>query len=797
MCNSIACAILLELYLVFHTTNGHLHHSTSQNFPNLTTTEYETQSKTNISRCQDKEGICVPRVQCPAHFYTDFNHKECDVSTSRRGVCCRTGQNHTDIELVIKQRSSHLEKLDTSFLRTVVEDGFLEASALRVKEIELLGLEKPPTISTGSPSFSHFRNRRVLNDLPEVITLANRALEIALATRAFKKSRGLSNKELEWNMIPHLKDPLLKLTCPPSIRCPPLPEKHRRIDGTCNNLMNARWGAQLSPFSRLLPPSYEDGIWMPRLSIKTNLPLPSPRLISTSLFVDADAPSQEYTSMLSYFGQFISHDITFSVDITFVNGKAISCCTEDGSSVLPPKYSHYACMPIEVPRNDPFFAKYNVRCMNFVRSMLVPRENCGLGYAQQLNKITHFIDASLVYGSNAKEMLDLRTFKGGRLKNFKDYGRELLPLAKKHDSCLTMEKGSACFDAGDVRTNQVINLVALHTLFLREHNRIASRLEELNPHWNDEDLFWEARRILIAKLQVIVYKEFLPCLLGETTMEDFGLNLSQDETYSYSYDPKVDPSVTNEFSAGAYRFGHSMIDGLLKIYGKSKMEEMISLPEVMFQPARLRKWEFLDEVLTTLSTEPVQKVDHFISEALTRYLFKAGNPFGLDLAAINIQRGRDHGLRPYNDYRQLIGLSRIGDFNEFGTEIGNILDYLYSTVDDIDLWVGGLLEPKEPDGGILGPTFREIVADQFSRLKKGDRYFFENDPKTNPGYFTLEQLSELKKISMARIICDNSDGILLVRQAPNAFKMPGVYGNEFVNCDSPQIPSVDLIYWSD
>lgn len=61
---------------------------------------------------------------------------------------------------------------------------------------------------------------------------------------------------------------------------------------------------------------------------------------------------------------------------------------------------------------------------------------------------------------------------------------------------------------------------------------------------------------------------------------------------------------------------------------------------------------------------------------------------------------------------------------------------VYATVDDIDLWVGGLLEEKVP-GSIVGATFRDIIADQFVRLKKGDKYFFDHDPSVNPGHFTL------------------------------------------------------------
>lgn len=149
-----------------------------------------------------------------------------------------------------------------------------------------------------------------------------------------------------------------------------------------------------------------------------------------------------------------------------------------------------------------------------------------------MNKLTHFIDGSAVYGSTPGQTSQLRSFKDGKLKVFNDFGREMLPPAKDPEACLTMEQGSACFESGkgcyvpvmrlihfyflgDTRTNQMITLVVMHTLFLREHNRLATELERINPHWDDERIFLEARRVLIAELQVIVYNEFLPVLLGK------------------------------------------------------------------------------------------------------------------------------------------------------------------------------------------------------------------------------------------------------------------------------------------
>lgn len=149
---------------------------------------------------------------------------------------------------------------------------------------------------------------------------------------------------------------------------------------------------------------------------------------------------------------------------------------------------------------------------------------------------------------------------------------------------------------------------------------------------------------------------------------------------------------------------------------------------------------------------------------------------------------------PYNDYLAVSGNKIIQNFHEFGPMIAERLEKAYNSPFDIDLFVGGLLESAEGDA-VVGPTFREIIADQFSRLKRGDRYFYENHPEINPGHFSERQLQELKKASLAKIICDNSDRIALTTQSPRAFIQSNLDGNEPVDCGSDLLIAIDLNAW--
>lgn len=346
---------------------------------------------------------------------------------------------------------------------------------------------------------------------------------------------------------------------------------------------------------------------------------------------------------------------------------------------------------------------------------------------------------------------------------------------------------------GDGRTNQIISLVVIHILFAREHNRICDILSQLNHHWTDEKLYQEARRIVIAELQHIVYNEYLPILIGKEQTHSFGLHV-RNSGWADDYNSEVNPAVTNEFTGAAFRFGHSTVDGKFHVHKDNNVDEVIDIPDVMFNPTRLRKRSFLDNMARTMMEQPMQRVDSSLTHGLTRFLFRGHNPFGLDLAALNIQRGRDEALRTYNEYLEVIGRPKITSFHQLHSS--RKIAEVYKHTDDIDLWVGGLLEPAI-EGGVVGATFANIIADQFSRLRHGDRYFYENGPQINPGALTSSQVNEIRRVSLSRIICDNLDHITSNHIPPHAFELFDAHRNNPVGCASSQIPSINFEAWRD
>ncbi|XP_078679273.1 eosinophil peroxidase-like [Branchiostoma floridae x Branchiostoma belcheri] len=566
----------------------------------------------------------------------------------------------------------------------------------------------------------------------------------------------------------------------------------RSADGRCNNQRRPLWGSTEQCLKRLLPPEYDDGFMSPRTIGRNRGRLPTARRVSTVMHEDLRKSSQVNTHMVMQFGQFLDHDFTLTPSFQ-EEGLDCDCDSMDER-----------CFNINIPSDDRDFA--GRRCLGFARSRSCPNEGCRMGRRQQLNQITAFVDASNVYGSSDKEIQELRgrSQRDGtrgqlksRLNPAKADKKELLPGAFTEGfECDEFTGSETCSQAGDVRVNEQPGLTSMHTVFLREHNRIAKRLSQINPRWSDDRVFFETRKIVGALMQKITYGEFLPRVLGPATMTTYRLRLLRSGFYG-GYDSRVNPTISNVFATAAFRFGHSLVQNILLRYASDFNEASacpIRLAFSFFNPSHIFNNDQggPDSILRGLTAQPHQDFDRFMVSGLTKDLFAdpPGSGRGLDLAALNIQRGRDHGLPGYNAWRVKVGLRRARRFADLSREIPDVntrqkLESVYSDVDDIDLFVGGLAEESMP-GGVVGPTFACLLAMQFQDLRKGDRFWFENR-----GQFTAAQLAEIRKTSLARILCDNTDGT--THMQPDVFRLPTQPGNERVRCSS--LSRMDLTKW--
>ncbi|XP_068223713.1 peroxidase-like isoform X1 [Palaemon carinicauda] len=443
---------------------------------------------------------------------------------------------------------------------------------------------------------------------------------------------------------------------------------------------------------------------------------------------------------------------------------------EPRPTILPRRPLNEECSPISIPVDDTFYSRYGQTCMEFVRS--APAPMCTFGPREQLNQHSAYLDGSVIYGVKQDTLNSLRAFENGYLKAQVTLdGQRLLPPSDNlNDGCNVdgmYNDKRYCFIAGDGRVNEQVLLTFFQTVWKREHNRVAQILKTLNSMWDDEKLFQEARRIVIAELQQVTYNEFLPSVLGPIVMNSLDLNVKTDGSFTTDYDTRLDASISNVFATAAFRFGHSLVaDIILKInrYGVPSTEELSSL---FFYPFSLYDQDTVGNLARGATSQPSGNVDTYFSKEIAGNLFKGSLPFGLDLVALNLQRGRDHGIRGYTEWRTHCRLDPINSFSDLSSVMKDDaiegFRSIYRSVHDIDLFVGGLAE-RPVFGGLLGPTFTCLIADQFLRIKKGDRYWFEY--KGSPAPFTKAQLTQLHKVTLARILCNNVPELEKIQSLP-------------------------------
>ncbi|XP_046374711.1 thyroid peroxidase-like [Haliotis rufescens] len=537
----------------------------------------------------------------------------------------------------------------------------------------------------------------------------------------------------------------------------------RPLSGICNNLNNPGWGAPLQDLRRLIAPDYDDGKGTPRFD-----GLPSPRAVSTGCFsVDSDSTLEpSINALVMQWGQFMAHDYVGTPKF-----KTKNCCSGiDADGKHPDIDTDGTCFPIAIPSGDRHFND----CIPFTRS---EPSTLSTDHREQMNMLTSYIDGNTVYGGSVEENDQLRTKSGGLMATAA--GSDNLPPS----DTMTCAKrpGYSCLNAGDFRANSFPGLAAMHTLWVREHNRLAVGLAAENANWNDERLFQEARKIVIASLQRITYNDWLVKVLGQTYFDAFNLGAT------YSYADTVNPGLINSFGTAANRFGHSQIRAKYRMTGDdvdTNVEDMIMDPSYVTDGFK--------EVLEGLLDAQNQKTDDKFPLGLTDHLLENVKKPGdaRDLISFNIQRGRDHGLPPYAEFQakavQFAIDKKLPTPTAADLSCGNSL---YTSTDDADLYVGAIKE-EHVSGGLVGPTFAYIMGQQYSDIRFGDRFWHETT-NTTIG-FTTEQLAEIRKVNFARVICVNA-AIATIQK--DAFKIPSSGSNDEVSCHS--LDDIDLSKWAE
>ncbi|MBU3706343.1 MAG: peroxidase [Mycobacterium sp.] len=480
---------------------------------------------------------------------------------------------------------------------------------------------------------------------------------------------------------------------------PPVPPSrpgvsYRSIDGSGNNLANPALNATGTDFSRIGPAHFADGV----SALRTDLP--NPRTVS-NLVVDGNGavPNTEGLSGMMYaWGQFVDHDInlTNSDEVTHID--------------------------ITVPSGDPTLTG----SIPVTRAVIDPLTGTTGKPATATNNVTGWLDASMVYGSDAATAAGLRGTDGYLLTS----AGNNLPIV------------DGAFAAGDIRVSENPDLTALHTIFMREHNRQVDLLKAAHPDWTSDQLYNQARAIVTAEIARITYNEFLPHLLGRGAIKPY-----------QGYKPGVDARLSLEFAGAAYRLGHSIVSANLEKTDEqgNQVGAAVTLRDAFFQdPADFVIDTGAAGLLRHLTNDPSNALDVHIVDDLRNFLF--GPSAGLDLAAINLQRGRDLGLGTLNETRAALGLTQYTSFSQITSDatVAAALQEAYGDVNKVELWIGGLAEDHVP-GAMVGKTFSAIVSRQFQNLRDGDRFWYQNQG------FDAATLKAIESTTLSSVILNNTD----------------------------------------
>lgn len=530
----------------------------------------------------------------------------------------------------------------------------------------------------------------------------------------------------------------------------------RAPDGRGNNLANPLWGATLTTYLRVTPNSYLDGLGQMATAATG---WPEPRLVSDRLMAqprdalgrDLDLPNRfGVNEYFQFFGQFLTHDTADTIP-----GR------RGVDPVLP-----MAGLPVPLVRTD------------FVLD--------AAGVRQQRIEETSFLDLSAAYG-NSQAVLDLirddivnpdgtRTQSArlltGAENNLPTFAEVAADAGVSVATVRLAMLGSAApgndelFARSDARVNQNAALTTHYTLWMREHNFQVDRLAAANPTWTQDQLFDTARAITEGIWQRIVYEEYLPKLLGANALRPYA-----------GYRPDVNPSAINEWASVAFRFGHDQSNNLLHTLGEggSNLGSFTLGQSFALSNAAqaVRNGASIDAWIRGQLSAATQEIDGKVVDGNRNILQATPDPLNpgsflrVDLAALDVQRGRDHGVGNYNALREGLGLPTYASFEAFAQANGvsaatlATLREVYGAdgIGRLDAIVGGLFERPVP-GSMLGETFHLLTVMQFEALRDGDRQFYLHRFADQPNV-----LAAIENTSLAEVIARNTGVAHIYRDA--------------------------------
>jgi peroxidase len=340
----------------------------------------------------------------------------------------------------------------------------------------------------------------------------------------------------------------------------------RPIGGIGNNLANPNFNAiPGSPEINLAPLNFSGGVNEPLVS-GTN-----PRLISNVIAGGTGANGQNAqttdpvaSAWLYVFGQFVDHDL--DLESTPTTSPAIN---------------------ITVPPNDPVFKAGTSIAMT--RDVRNPTTNT------IINTVAGYLDLSQLYGSTAAVANALRNPDG---------------ILQSSDNGQALPVVNGSFVTGDPRVMENPELTAVTILFMREHNLWVGKLKEKNPSWTGDQLYNMAKAITTAEYQNIIYKEYLPLLIGPVLGQYKG------------YNSHINAQVTQEFSTAAFRMGHSQISDTQEgLDSKGNVTFTESLVQAFFNTPAEDDANGFNPLLRSLGVDFAQATDVYTVSVLRNLLF--------------------------------------------------------------------------------------------------------------------------------------------------------------------------------